>query len=151
MSTYLSHWTNIPFHALKLLAISLSWVSSRGLALTSGLMAQPKLLGPNAESLEGLARNWNETSHSTLADLFKKAKSTTWAFWVSHLGQREDCSPGDSISDSSEKLLQRCREEGKHNVILVKGEYMQSRTYFLQKVSASHMEQLSPGRTLVLF
>ena len=29
-------------------------------------------------------------------------------------------------------------------VILVKGEYMQSSTYFLQKVSASHEEQLSP-------
>ena len=137
MSTYLSHWTNIPFHALKLLAISLSWVSSRGSALTSGLMAQPKLLGPHAESLEGLARNWNETSHSTLADLFKKAKSTTWAFWVSHLGQREDCSPGDSISDSSEKLLQRGGRDGEGKVsiyvISVKGEYMQSSTYFSRR------------------
>ena len=49
--------------------------------------------------------------------------------------------------------LRNCSEDAgrKHNVILVKGEYMQSRTYFLQKVSASHVEQLSPGRILVLF
>ena len=36
-------------------------------------------------------------------------------------------------------------------LILVKGEYMQSSTYFLQRVSASHEEQLSPGRILGLF
>ena len=29
-----------------------------------------------------------------------------------YLGQNEDCSPGDSTSDSSEKLLLRGREEG---------------------------------------
>ena len=36
------------------------------------------------------------------------------------------------------------------DVILVKGQYMQSNTYFLQKVSASHEEQTSPW-ILVLF
>ena len=51
---------------------------------------------------------------------------------------------GDNISDSSEKLLQSSRggiqyihDSGEG------GEYMQSSTYFLQKVSASHVEQLS--------
>ena len=44
------------------------------------------------------------------------------------------------MSDSSEILLQRGKREGMY-VILVKGEYMQSSTYFLQKVSASHEEQ----------
>ena len=33
---------------------------------------------------------------------------TIWELWVKfYLGQNEDYSPGDSISDSSEKLLQR--------------------------------------------
>ena len=36
-------------------------------------------------------------------------------------------------------------------VLLVKGEYMQSNKYFLQKVSASHEESTSPRRILVLF
>ena len=36
-------------------------------------------------------------------------------------------------------------------VILVKGEYMQSSTYFLQKVSARYQEQTSPCRVLVVF
>ena len=51
---------------------------------------------------------------------------------------------GDNISDSSEKLLQSSRggiqyihDSGEG------GEYMQSSTFFLQKVSASHEEQLS--------
>ena len=45
------------------------------------------------------------------------------------LGQNEDCSPGDSISESSEKLLQRGGKVST-DVILAKGEYMQSRTHF---------------------
>ena len=50
------------------------------------------------------------------------------------------------MADSSEKLLQRGWGWGEVSihVILVKGEYMQSSTYFLQKVSASHEEQTSP-------
>ena len=67
------------------------------------------------------------------------------------MGQNEDYSPGDSISDSSEKLLQRGRRKISIYVIWVKGEYIQSSTYFLQKVSASlvkvtasHEEQTSP-------
>ena len=31
------------------------------------------------------------------------------------------------------------------------GRYIQSSTYFLQKVSACHQEQLSPSRNLMLF
>ena len=71
-----------------------------------------------------------------------------------YLGQNEDYSLGDSISESSEKLLQRSGGGGgkvSMYVILVKGEYMQSSTYFLQKISASlvkvtasHKEQTSP-------
>ena len=37
-----------------------------------------------------------------------KKKNTMWNFWAKfYLGQNEDYSPGDSISESSEKLLQR--------------------------------------------
>ena len=67
------------------------------------------------------------------------------------MGQNEDCSPGDNIPDSSEKLPQRGRGKVSIDVILVQGEYMQSSTYFLLKVSASlvqvtasHEEQASP-------
>ena len=67
------------------------------------------------------------------------------------MGQNEDCSPGDSISDSPEKFLQSGREKISKYVILVKGEFMQSSAYFLQKVttslvkvSASNEAPLSP-------
>ena len=65
-----------------------------------------------------------------------------WELWVKfYWGQNEEYSLGDNISDSSEKLLQRGREEVNIFVILVKGEYMWQSTYLLQKVSASHKEQ----------
>ena len=38
-----------------------------------------------------------------------------------YLGQNEDCSPGDSITDSSEKLLQRGRGEGQYRGDFGKG------------------------------
>ena len=66
-----------------------------------------------------------------------------------YLGQNEGYSPGESISDSSEKPLWRGSGEVSIYVILVKGEYMKSSTYFLQKVAASlvkvtsHEEQKS--------
>ena len=46
-----------------------------------------------------------------------------------YLGQSEDYSLGDSISASSEKLLQRGRGKVSVYVILVKGEFIQSSTY----------------------
>ena len=49
--------------------------------------------------------------------------------------KNEDYSPGDRISDSSEKLLQRGREVSAS----------------LMKVTASHKDQLSPYRILALF
>ena len=51
-----------------------------------------------------------------------------------YVGQNEDYSLGDSISDSSEKLLRRGRGKVSIDVISVNREYMQSGTYFLQKV-----------------
>ena len=56
---------------------------------------------------------------------------TTWGLQVKFFGgQNEDCSPGDSTSESSEKLLQRGSREGQDICDLGKeGEYMQSSTY----------------------
>ena len=77
-----------------------------------------------------------------------------------YLRQYEDCSLGDSASDSSEKLLQRGRGEGKDSiyVIWVKGEYIQSSTLiFLEsfcwsyEASASHEKQLSTMKDFSAF
>ena len=86
-------------------------------------------------------------------------KCTVWELHVKfYLGQNEDCSLGDSTSSSSEKLLQRGGEKFSVYVILVKGEYTQSSTYYLQKVfsslmkvTANHKEQIPPWRILVFF
>ena len=47
-----------------------------------------------------------------------------------YLGQNEDCSLGDSTSDSSERLLWRGSGGRSIYMILVKGSTMQSNTYF---------------------
>ena len=74
------------------------------------------------------------------------------------LGQNEDYSPRDSISDSSEKLLQRGRGKVSIHVIFMKGGATCNQAYiyiyiffFFQIVSASlvratvsHEEQISP-------
>ena len=68
------------------------------------------------------------------------------------MGQNEDYSLGNSTSDSSERLLQRGRGKVSINVILVKGEYMQSSTFFFFPIRfllvlrsfASPKEWLSP-------
>ena len=81
----------------------------------------------------------------------KKKKCTTWVLQVKfYLGQNQDCSPVDSISDSSEKLLWRGGGKVSIYVILVKGVHAIKHT-FLQKVAASHKEQVSPFMILVLF
>ena len=63
------------------------------------------------------------------------------------MGQNEDYSLGNSTSDSSERLLQRGRGKVSINVILVKGEYVQSSTFFPQKVSASLVKLLLVPRS----
>ena len=57
-----------------------------------------------------------------------------------YLDQNEDYSPGDGISDDSEKLLQKGRGKDSMYVILVKVGYKQPQ--ILQKVSASHRSSL---------
>ena len=76
-----------------------------------------------------------------------------------YLGQNEDCSQGDSTSDSSEKLLQRGGDGGGQNISdlgerkihTIKHIFFQKVSASLVKLSASHEEQSSPWRILVLF
>ena len=47
--------------------------------------------------------------------------------------QNKDYSPGDSLSDSSEKLFGRDEEEAYIYMVWVKGEYVQSNTHFCRR------------------
>ena len=86
-------------------------------------------------------------------------KSTTLKLWVKLFeGQNEDHMLGDSISESSEKLLQRSNEEGEymHNfgerrIEAIKHIFFQKFSASLMKFSANHEEQSSPWRILVFF
>ena len=51
-------------------------------------------------------------------------KYIMWELWVKFYWQYEDYSPGDSVSDSSEKLLQRGKGKVSMYVILVKRKYL---------------------------
>ena len=61
-----------------------------------------------------------------------------------YLRQYEDCSLGDSTSDSSEKLLQRGRGEGQHAHDFGEGVVHAIKHLPLPKYSASHQELMSP-------
>ena len=64
--------------------------------------------------------------------------------YVLYLGQNVDCSPGGSISDSSETLLQRgCGGRSIYKV-LVKGEFNTMKHSFYKRVFVSHEDQMSP-------
>ena len=69
-----------------------------------------------------------------------------------YLGQNEDYSLEDSISDSSEKLLQR-GSGGRRSIymILVKGEFNSVKHLFYKKFSANYEELMFLWRELVLF
>ena len=74
------------------------------------------------------------TTLTTLTMLTKK-RCTTWELCVKfYLGQNEDCSPGGSISDSSERLLQSGRGGRSIYKVLVKGEFNTMKHSFLQMV-----------------
>ena len=67
------------------------------------------------------------------------------------MGQNEDYSLGDSISDLSEvHVLKRSGERSVLYMILVKGEHAVKHTFW-QRLAASHEEQMSPLMILVLF
>ena len=67
--------------------------------------------------------------------LLTEKRCTTWELQVKfYLGQNEDCSPGGSISDSSERLLQSGRGGRSIYKVLVKEEFNTMKHSFLQKV-----------------
>ena len=73
-------------------------------------------------------------------------RCTTWELRVKfYLGQNEDCSPGDSTADSSERLLQRGSGGRSIHTILVKGEFLLSTHFtkgFLLVTRSCHHEEI---------
>ena len=59
-------------------------------------------------------------------------------------GQNEDCSPRGSISDSSERLLQRSSGGKSIYKVLVKGEFNTIKHSFYKRFFASHEDLMSP-------
>ena len=85
-------------------------------------------------------------------------KCTRWELQVQlYLGQNEDCSLGDSRSDSLETARERQWGRSVYIRDFSEGGVHAIKRIFVQKVSAglwnfaSHEEQLSPWRILVLF
>ena len=75
-----------------------------------------------------------------------------WELQVkSYVGQNEDYSPEDSISESSEKLLHRGRGGRSVHMWFCWGGVHAIKHLFSKKVSASQEEQGSPWKTLMLF
>ena len=68
------------------------------------------------------------------------------------MGQNEDNNPGDSISESSEKLLQRAGEKVTINIIYDFSEGVRAvKRRFWQRLAAKHKEQMSLLMISVLF
>ena len=66
--------------------------------------------------------------------LSTEKRCTTWELRVKfYLGQNEDCSPGGSISDSSERLLQSGSGGKSVHKVLVKGEFSALKHSFYKK------------------
>ena len=61
-----------------------------------------------------------------------------------YLGQDEDCSPGGSILDSSERLLQSGSGGKSIYKVLVKGEFNTRKCSFYKRLFASHEDLMSP-------
>ena len=62
-----------------------------------------------------------------------------------YLGQNEDCSPGGSISDSSERLLQSGSGGKSIYKVLGKGEFNTMKHSFYKRVFVNHENLMSPG------
>lgn len=74
----------------------------------------------------------------------EKNKCPTWKWWVQlHLGQKEDSSHGDHLSNSSEKLLHKRKGGLRYVCDFSERKYMQSSTHFDRR------SLLVPGRLLL--
>ena len=76
--------------------------------------------------------------------MFSRESSFIW-------GQNEDCSLGESTSDSSERLLPRGSGGRSIHKIVVKGEFNALMSLLHKRFSANHEELMSPLRDLVPF
>ena len=61
-----------------------------------------------------------------------------------YLRQNEDCSLGDSTSDSSERLLHRGSRGRSMCKVLVKGEFRATKCLLYRSFAANHEELMSP-------
>ena len=69
-------------------------------------------------------------------------RCTTWELQVKfYLEQNEDCSPEDSTSDSSERLLQRGTGQRSIYKLLVKREFKAIKCLLYRRFSASHQRE----------
>ena len=90
------------------------------------------------------------TTHCAVVVSTEK-KCTTWELWVKfYWGQNEDYSLGDSISESSEELLQRGRRKVSVICDFSEGGRAVKHTCW-QRLAASHEEQTAPWMIPVLF
>ena len=79
--------------------------------------------GKDQRAMQEIQESWFPSPHQDpLKEVIGKKRCTAWELQV-YLGQNEDCSPGGSISDSSERLLQS--RSGRKSIykVLVKGEF----------------------------
>ena len=68
-----------------------------------------------------------------------------------YLGQNEDCSPGGSTSDSSERPLHRGSGGSSVYKVLVNGEFGTIKHLLYKRFSLSHKDLIFPRMDLVLF
>ena len=81
--------------------------------------------------------------------LLTENRCTTWELWVKfYLRQDEDCSPGGSISESSERLLQSGSGGKSIYKVLVKGEFNATKHSFYKRLLL--VMRMSPWRDLGL-
>lgn len=86
----------------------------------------------------------NQKNQETRLMSTEKNKCPTWKWWVQlHLGQKEDSSHGDHLSNSSEKLLHKSKGALRYVCDFSERKYMQSSTHFDRR------SLLVPGRLLL--
>ena len=90
--------------------------------------------------------------HTNALSVCQLKRGRVWELQVEfYLRQKEDCILGDSISGSSERLLQRTSGGKSICTIFEKGEFSAIKCFLYKRFSASHKELMSPWRDLVLF
>ena len=93
----------------------------------------PTCLIPHGQQPTRLLHPWDFPGKKTGVVLAKK-RCITWELWVKfYLGQNEDCTLWDSISDSFERLLQSGSGGKTIYKVLVKGEFIAMKHSFYKR------------------